>query len=290
MSKTRALPLDHTVINVHFDMDRAQAVFESLGFQLTPRGRHSLGSINHLIVLEDDYVEIVGLPTGTDVLRQEVLDSPIGIDGLVFQTQSADNTYASLSKAKHSVQAVQAFSRPVELDGMTYLASFRTTRFSPGTFPAGRVYFCQHLTPELVWRKEWQSHTNQAIRTSAFLIVANKPAQEAKKYLAASQGALIKGVYGEYRIRGQRYELVFVTPAQYAECYGALSCQQHSQQSETRDSFFGAIALQTQDLASVESRIILTQQRFPEIQWREQPGRLTVSIPFFNALIDFIQH
>jgi hypothetical protein len=289
MSKTRALPLDHTVINVHFDMDRAQAVFESLGFQLTPRGRHSLGSINHLIVLQDDYVEIVGLPTGTEVLRQEVLDSPIGIDGLVFQTQSADTTYASLSKAKLSVQAVQAFSRPVELDGVTYSASFRTTRFAPGTYPAGRVYFCQHLTPELVWRKEWQSHANQVVRTSAFLIVANKPAQEAKKYLAASQGTLIKGVYGEYRIRGQYYELVFVTPAQYAECYGALASQQHTPKGEIRESFFGAIALQTQDLASVKSRLILTQQRFPEIQWREQQGRLTVSIPFFNTLLDFVQ-
>jgi Glyoxalase-like domain len=289
MSKTLALPLDHTVINIHFDMDRAQAVFESLGFHLTPRGRHSLGSINHLIVLKDDYVEIVGLPTGTDVLRQEVLDSPVGIDGLVFQTQSADNTYASLSKAKLAVQAVQAFSRPVELDGMTYSASFRTTRFTHGTYPAGRVYFCQHLTPELVWRKEWQSHSNQVIRTSAFLIVANKPAQEAKKYLAASQGELIKGAFGEYRIRGQHYELVFVTPTQYAECYGALSCQQHPLQGERRESFFGAIALQTQDLDSVKSRIMLTQQRFPEIRWREQPGRLTVSIPFFNTLLDFVQ-
>lgn len=289
MFKTLALPLDHTVINVHFDMDRAQAVFESLGFHLTPRGRHSLGSINHLIVLKDDYVEIVGLPTGTDVLRQEVLDSPVGIDGLVFQTQSADNTYVSLSKAKLAVQAVQAFSRPVELDGMTYSASFRTTRFTHGTYPAGRVYFCQHLTPELVWRKEWQSHANQVIRTSAFLIVANKPAQEAKKYLAASQGELIKGAFGEYRIRGQHYDLVFVTPTQYAECYGALSCQRHSPKGEKRDSFFGAIALHTQDLASVKSRIMLTQQRYPEIQWREQQGRLTVSIPFFNTLLDFVQ-
>lgn len=85
MKTSLPLALDHTVINVHFEMDRAQAIFESLGFCLTPRGRHSLGSINHLIVLEDDYVEIVGLPTDTDTLRQEVLNSPIGIDGLVFK-------------------------------------------------------------------------------------------------------------------------------------------------------------------------------------------------------------
>jgi hypothetical protein len=289
MTPLLALPLDHTVINVHFEMDRAQAVFESLGFQLTPRGRHSLGSINHLIVLDDDYVEIVGLPTDTKVLRQEVLDSPIGIDGLVFQTTSADKTYAALSKAKLAVQAVQAFSRPVELDGATHEARFRTTRFAPGTFSAGRVYFCQHLTPELVWRKEWQTHPNHVVRTSAFLIVAKQPFREAKKYLTACQGRLRKGAHGEYRIRAQSYELVFVTAQQYAQCYGALLSQHSSSTDKNRDSFFGAIALQTSDPESVKSRVILTQERFPEIRWRELQGRITVSIPFFNTLIDFVQ-
>lgn len=284
MSIALALPLDHTVINVHFDMDRAQAIFECLGFQLTPRGRHSLGSINHLIVLKDDYVEIVGLPTDTNVLRQEVLDSPIGIDGLVFQTKSADQTYADLFHKQLPAQPVQAFSRPVELLGNTYLASFRTTRFSSGAFAAGRVYFCQHLTPELVWRKAWQSHTNEVVRTSGFLIVANTPEDEAKKYQAASGGALMKGKHGEYRIASKHYALVFVTPEQYSACYGDLACQ-----GEARESFFGAIALKTKSLKSVSARVRLTQKRFPEIKASEQQGRISVSIPFFNALIDFIQ-
>lgn len=284
MKTTLALALDHTVINVHFELDRAQAIFESLGFFLTPRGRHSLGSINHLIVLADDYVEIVGLPTNTDVLRQEVLDSPVGIDGLVFQTNNADQTYQALVQAKLAAQPVQAFSRPVELDGATYAARFRTTRFEPGTYPAGRVYFCQHLTPELVWRKEWQSHANKAVRTVAFLVVTNDPTAEAKKYLAASGGTLKRGAHGEWRIQAQKYSLVLVTHAQYQECYGPVG-HTHT----TKESFFGAIALQTTDLKAVKQRLVLTQQRFPEVVWREQPDRISVSIPDFNTLIDFVQ-
>ena len=279
-----ALPLDHTVINVHFDMDRSQAIFESLGFQLTPRGRHSLGSINHLIVLKDDYVEIVGLPTDTDQLRQEVLESPIGIDGLVFQTKSADRTHEALLKKTLPAQPVQAFSRPVALDGNICKASFRTTRFSPGTFSAGRVYFCQHLTPELVWRKEWQAHPNKVVHTAGFLIVAENPASEAKNYLAASGGRLKKGMHGEYRIGSRHYELVFVTPAQYQACFGALACNRGE-----RSSFFGAIALKTKDIKSVGAHVQSAKQRFPEIMVREQKGRITVSIPYVNALIDFIQ-
>jgi len=289
MTSALALPLDHTVINVHFDMDRAQAIFESLGFQLTPRGRHSLGSINHLIVLQDDYVEIVGLPTDTEVLRQEVLDSPVGIDGLVFQTQNADQTYAGLVKKKLAAQPVQAFSRPVELDGSTYHASFRTTRFATGTYPAGRVYFCQHLTPELVWRKAWQSHLNKVTHTAAFLIVAKHPNTEAKKYLAASGGNLKKGGHGETRIAGRHYELVFITPEQYLACYGELACKNIATAEGARDSFFGAIALKTRDLARVKKRVTLTKKRFPEVMTREHADRISVSLPGFNALIDFIQ-
>lgn len=284
MPSAFALPLDHTVINVHFDMDRAQAIFDSLGFNLTQRGRHTLGSINHLIVLEDDYVEIVGLPTDTDVLRQEVLESPVGIDGLVFQSKNADKTYAALVKAKLNAQAVQAFSRPVVLDGVTHLASFRTTRFAAGTYTAGRVYFCQHLTPEFVWRKKWQSHDNKVFRTAAVLVIANTPVEEAKKYLAASKGSLKKGKHNEYRIRAKNYELVFVTPEQYQQCYGVLASQ-----IGARDSFFGAIALRTNDLKRVRTHVLMTQQRYPEVLWREQHGRISVSIPGFNTLIDFIQ-
>lgn len=284
MKTALALPLDHSVINVHFDMDRAQAIFESLGFQLTPRGRHSLGSINHLIVLNNDYLEIVGLPTQTDVLRQEVLDSPIGIDGLVFQTKSADQTYADLTAKKLPIQPVQAFSRPVELEGNSYLASFRTTRFSPGTYGAGRVYFCQHLTPELVWRKAWQKHPNEVIRTMGCLVVTQHPASEAKKYLAASGGTCTQGAHGEYRIGAEHYELVFLTPAQYDTCYGELACQQ-----TTRESVFGALAFQTKNLKHVSTHVTMAQKRFPEIKFREQQDRISVSIPFYNALIDFIQ-
>ena len=284
MQTVLPISLDHTVINVHFELDRAQAIFESLGFYLTPRGRHSLGSINHLIVLEDDYVEIVGLPTDSDVLRQEVLDSPIGIDGLVFQTNNADQTYQAFMQAKLAIQPVLAFSRPVELDGGTYDARFRTTRFEAGTFPAGRVYFCQHLTPELVWRKEWQSHANKSVRTAAFLIVTHDPTAEAKKYLNASGGTLKRGAHGEWRIQAKKYSLVLVTHAQYQECYGSL-IQAHT----TRESFFGAIALQTLDLKAVKQRLMLTQQRFPEVLWHEQAGRISVAIPDFNTLIDFVQ-
>ena len=54
--------LDHAVINVQYQMDQAEGSFKDLGFHLTDRGYHSLGSINHLMMFTTDYIELIGLP------------------------------------------------------------------------------------------------------------------------------------------------------------------------------------------------------------------------------------
>lgn len=53
--------LDHAVVLVR-DLDRAAETYERLGFTLTPRGHHSLGSRNHCIMFGRDYLELMALP------------------------------------------------------------------------------------------------------------------------------------------------------------------------------------------------------------------------------------
>ena len=72
--------LDHVVINTLFDMNRAADLMLRLGFTLTPRGYHSLGSINHLMMLEHDYLELVGAIEATaeerEAIRLAIKDYP----------------------------------------------------------------------------------------------------------------------------------------------------------------------------------------------------------------------
>lgn len=151
--------LDHVVVNALRDTDAAEALFAGLGFTLTPRGYHTLGSVNHLMMTPGAYLEIVGVPP-TGKQRQEVLDSPAGLSGLVLKSEDADATHARVVAAGFDPMPPLAFSRPVEIDGQSHDASFRTVRMKPDFFGGGRVYFCQHLTPELVWRPEWLEHEN----------------------------------------------------------------------------------------------------------------------------------
>ncbi|MGT2489324.1 VOC family protein [Methylobacterium oryzae CBMB20] len=138
--------LDHVVINVLRRMDEAAELFAALGFRLTPRGHRSLGSVNHLMMTAGPYLELVGLPE-TGPQRQDVLDSPFGLNGLVVASRDADATHARLAAAGLAAGPPVAFTRPVTVDGREAAARFRTVRVPADRFPAGRLYHCEHLDP-----------------------------------------------------------------------------------------------------------------------------------------------
>jgi Glyoxalase-like domain len=77
---------------------------------------------------------------------------------------------------------VQAFSRPVVLDGATSDARFRTTRLDPDKITIGRVYFCEHQTPDLVWRPEWLAHPNGAGAISRVVVATHDPQRTAELF------------------------------------------------------------------------------------------------------------
>ena len=87
------MQLDHVVINVRADMDAAAIEFGNLGFTITPRGFHTLGSINHLMIFETDYLELIGIPEGGETKRADLLAAPLGINGLVFKSEDVEATF-----------------------------------------------------------------------------------------------------------------------------------------------------------------------------------------------------
>ena len=165
------LSLDHLVINARFSLDPYRSFFGSLGFTLTPKSRHSLGSVNHLIVFPDSYLELIGLERDGPV-RKDILESRIGIDGLVFAMDDEQAVFDGLQKAGLSVLPPQTFSRLLESGEKV---EFVAVRLEPGQFSQGRVYFCRHLTPERVWQPEYMVHPNGVTGISRLTIAATDP-------------------------------------------------------------------------------------------------------------------
>ena len=244
--EAKIMQLDHVVINVRADMDAAEIEFGNLGFTITPRGFHTLGSINHLMIFETDYLELIGIPGGGETKRADLLTAPLGINGLVFKSEDVDLTFTKLKKLGMDGEPPRSFSRPVEIDGTMVDAKFRTVSVRPDVFPEGRVYFCEHGTPELVWRKEWQSHQNKITAVAEMVVVTTTVTETAKNYadLVGTEVEILAS--GVSAVATADILITICSPAQYLDRYRASASDLGN-----RSSMFGALVFTSREKPSV---------------------------------------
>ena len=271
--------LDHTVINVQFDMDRAQGLFGGLGFSLTERGYHSLGSINHLMMFTTDYLELIGLPPGMENPRADVAEAPLGINGLVFKTSDVDETFSHLQSLDMAGDPPKAFTRPVKLPEGEADAAFRTVAVRPGIFPGGRVYYCEHGTPELVWRPEWQSHGNGALAMPEFVIASTDHEREAEDF-ARLLHSTVDGAGDSLGVAFAGGQISVMTPDAYGARYGDLASPMAG-----RPSIFGALVFRTDSLDKIRGSVAGMANPVPMI---DEADRVVVRQPNFDSVLEFI--
>lgn len=235
--------LDHVVVNVRDRIDWGLETYRRLGFTLTPRGYHTLGSINHLAIFGTEYLELIAAPV-EDTRRTDILDAPLGLNGLVFGTEDSGSVYQALTKAGVPVEPPNEFSRPVELPGGERRnAVFRTVRLKPGTTDAGRLYFCHHFTRDLVWRDAWRHHPNGVVGVIRMVIGAREP---------ASLRALFAAMFGEdsisfhedgFSLRAGLSSIDVMTPDAMVRAFGSAAPE-----STGRATFMAALTLRTRSL------------------------------------------
>lgn len=215
--------LDHVVINVAEQLNQAEQQFRRLGFHLTPRGHHSLGSSNHLAIFGENYLELLGYEPGNAHTRKDLWQAPLGLTGLVWKTQNSSAVYEHLQQQNIAGSAPAEFFRPVALnDGTSPNARFRTVPLATGRVPNGRSFFCHHLTPELVWRNEWQNHPNAVADITGFVISAANPQDAAKVYGELFGAAALEIRPQEVTLRAGRATIRFVTPEQATAEFGIV--------------------------------------------------------------------
>jgi catechol 2,3-dioxygenase-like lactoylglutathione lyase family enzyme len=241
--------LDHLVIDVRDRMDEAARAFVALGFHLTPRGHHTLGSMNHLAMFRTDYLELLGFGEG-GANRPELAPFPVGLNGLVFKTADADVVHAHALAAGLPILPVQAFSRPVELGGVRQDARFRTTRLDPKRIAMGRVYFCEHRTPELVWRPEWQSHPNGARAISRVIVATADPRRSGSLFGALFGAEAVAEHKGGRVVAAGAAQVELRMPRTIAEEFGDAAAD-----AAGRIEYLAALELKVSSLAVTAERL-----------------------------------
>ncbi len=216
--------IDHVVITVSDQLDQANSQYQKLGFTTTPRGHHSLGTSNNLAIFTTTYLELLGFEPQNAGKVDKSWCFADGLTGLVFKTKDANKLYQQLVSQGIKVEGdgPKSFFRPVELnDGTKPEARFKTVRLDPSYTPNGQIFFCDQLTPELVWRKEWQTHPNGVININQVIIEAQKPRYSIKLLEKTFPSAKIIEIDGGVRLKAEDKFIDYLTPSAIQHLFGS---------------------------------------------------------------------
>ena len=174
------LYLDHLA---HFvpDLAAAAAVWEKLGFRVTPLSDHQVsgkpaGTSNRCVMLEEGYLELLA-PTLDTPHAQSVRDRMklfVGVHLACFGTPDAAAEHARLAAHGFEPEPVVNLQRDVE-GGK---ARFNVIYVPRDKMPEGRVQYCEHLAPEHVWREGYVN----PFRLRAVYVVADEPEEVAARW------------------------------------------------------------------------------------------------------------
>jgi catechol 2,3-dioxygenase-like lactoylglutathione lyase family enzyme len=177
--------IDHAVVVVK-DLDRAAENWKRLGFTVSPRGTHSakMGSGNYTIMLDPDYVELLGVLVETEhnsPTRAFLGKRGEGIERIAFTAIDSAAGAEEIRERGFEPLGPTDFERPVTMpDGRLSAAKFRVFRWPIAEAPGGLgIFACQHQTRDTVWIPELMKHANGAKRLRQVLVVSPEPAKDA---------------------------------------------------------------------------------------------------------------
>ncbi|MGJ4893680.1 MULTISPECIES: VOC family protein [unclassified Bradyrhizobium] len=231
MALKNVIGIDHAVVVVK-DLDAAAETWKRLGFTLSPRGTHSakMGSGNYTIMLDPDYIELLGILAETDhnvPTRNFLAQRGEGIERIAFTAiDSAAGAEEIRAKGFEPIGPID-FERPVPLpDGSISAAKFRVFQWPVAEAPGGlRIFACQHKTRETVWIPELMRHANAAKQLKQALIVTPDPAKDAAHLSRLIDRDGRDEADGAVTVTsgGDRADFVFLTRDQLAARYPGVS-------------------------------------------------------------------
>jgi hypothetical protein len=217
------LVLDHVA---HFVPDLAVAarLAQSLGFAVTPESAHRAqgapaGTSNRCIMLEEGYIEILA-PTLETPHASRVRARMARYDGVhlcCFGTPDAEAEHRRLATSGFEPEPLVSLERTLD-DGKT--VRFRVVYVPPQAMPEGRVQYCEHLTPEVIWTPSSLAHANGVIGLSAVYVVADEPAEVGARW-ARFSGLIPSPDDGLVRLDCDRGRVYLGTRSELAQRLGA---------------------------------------------------------------------
>jgi len=223
--------IDHAVVVVK-DLDKAAENWKRLGFTVSPRGTHSakMGSGNYTIMLEPDYIELMGVLVETEhnaPTRAFLAARGEGIERVAFTAVDSAAGAEEIRARGYEPVGPLDFERPVTMpDGAVSAAKFRIFQWPIAEAPGGlRIFACQHKTRETVWIPGLMTHANGARRLKQVLVASPEPAQDAAHLARLIDGEVRPEPDGAVAVPSgpDRADFVFLNKQQFGRRYPGIA-------------------------------------------------------------------
>ena len=110
-------------------------------------------------------------------------------------------------------------------------------------FKAGRVYFCNHLTPNLVWIPEYKSHKNNVFEISEITVIDSNPLSILKKINKITDNIKIDKQEHFITVKTDDVKLILCDKKSFKERYNNFG-----EQIKLRKEMFGSLTLKTSSM------------------------------------------
>lgn len=181
--------IDHLVLAVE-DLDEAAALYQSLGFTLTPRGDHPWGTANRLVQLQGSFLEIITVAAPSKIVEpapgrfsfgayvRDTLTQRQGLAMLVFESADARADRDAFAAVGLSDFELFDFERrAIQPDGEAATVGFSLAFVHWPEAPDVVFFTCQQHAPEYFWKADYQRHLNTARGVGEVVLIDRDPAR-----------------------------------------------------------------------------------------------------------------
>ncbi|MGQ7843856.1 VOC family protein [Granulosicoccus sp. 3-233] len=226
--------IDHPLIAVH-DIEQLRDRLMSMGFNMTPIGKHPWGTSTSLAMFNGCLIEIMGIfddslidevPAGDFHFGRHVHEHLMQREGVALTALHSTDSQADARKAQAAgfeLAGHLEFGRDVTLpDGSEDRTKTTLALLPDARWPRLSFFLCQQHRPELIYVPEWLAHPNTVHGICGITILAEPDSQEALVgKFSALYGAADK-VEGGYRLQSANGKISLLSSQAIETESGAL--------------------------------------------------------------------
>ena len=210
------------------DLQPAFERFTALGFTVAPPSRFiEQPFATCAITVGDAYISISGVLDWATAPEWMKAGMGSGLQAFVLRGRNLDDVYAEIGPdGDGTLQLdgkVETIARRIRIDGADSLARFRVLRLKRRSLPGlSRCNYCEHLTPEALWRPDLMRHANGAIAIAMITAVHEAPASAAPFYTELFGNAQVSAD-GDLLVDCRGTTLRLVTPARLGAIWPGIA-------------------------------------------------------------------